>query len=162
MTSNDFQKWIVKEANVVVYDNGGSSVDRYTVVIDKEAFGMSDNASSPNGFNQYIGSVGADVKISQLGKKLDKIPSSIKKAVEERKTQCEGNEFEQWIEQNEQKGKIVDATVTVANPITFKISLDPNKPVHINRNKIFEEMERLVKLGRGDSPIVTDCDEIVV
>ena len=45
---------------IKVYDNGGKTADRYTVEIihfngDTDFFGMSDNATSPNGFNQYIG-----------------------------------------------------------------------------------------------------------
>lgn len=38
-----------------VYDNGGKSFDRYTVVYDGDAYGMSVNAKSPQGFNQAIG-----------------------------------------------------------------------------------------------------------
>ena len=42
-----------------VRDNGGTTVDRYTVEIKQcqgsEFFGMSDNCLAPNGFNQYIG-----------------------------------------------------------------------------------------------------------
>lgn len=50
-----------------VFDNKGKTFDRYTVVIYEEdngtdpqygsVFGMSSNADSPNGFNQYNGSV---------------------------------------------------------------------------------------------------------
>ena len=45
---------------VKVYDNGGKTVDRYTVEIqhwngESDYYGMSDNATAPNGFNQYLG-----------------------------------------------------------------------------------------------------------
>lgn len=41
-----------------VFDNGARTADRYTVVIDGAVYGMSDNPSSPAGFNQFSGSVG--------------------------------------------------------------------------------------------------------
>ena len=74
------------EGTVTVYDNGGESIDRYTVIIDKDAYGMSDNPDSPQGFNQYIGMVGVDVKLgNHLGKKLSTVPSGLKKAIQARK-----------------------------------------------------------------------------
>ena len=40
---------------LTVYDNDGITFDRYTVVIPRgDVFGMSENPSSPQGFNQYI------------------------------------------------------------------------------------------------------------
>ena len=41
--------------DVKVFDNGGESFDRYTVIIDESVFGMSHNPRSPQGFNQYCG-----------------------------------------------------------------------------------------------------------
>lgn len=45
-----------------VYDNGGKTADRYTVIVEVpndefggEVYGMSDDANEPNGFNQFIG-----------------------------------------------------------------------------------------------------------
>jgi hypothetical protein len=40
-----------------VYDNAGQTVDRYTIVFDKEVYGMSANPKSPQGFNQSAGSL---------------------------------------------------------------------------------------------------------
>lgn len=40
-----------------VFDNGGRTWDRYTVVINGDVLGMSDNPRSPGGFNQYSGTV---------------------------------------------------------------------------------------------------------
>lgn len=51
---------------IFVYDNGGETVDRYTIIIDTEVFGMSENALSPNGFNQYCGRVGDDIPIGRF------------------------------------------------------------------------------------------------
>ena len=48
---------------IKVYDNGGKTFDRYTVILsDGSIIGMSKNALSPQGFNQYCG----DVKDYQL------------------------------------------------------------------------------------------------
>jgi len=72
-------------SKVVIYDNGGESFDRYTVIIDKDVFGMSENPNSPQGFNQYIGEIGKDIKPGKhLGKKLSKIPKEIQKAIKKR------------------------------------------------------------------------------
>jgi hypothetical protein len=43
--------------DVKIYDNGGETFDRYTVVIDGVVYGMSENATAPNGFNQYAGTI---------------------------------------------------------------------------------------------------------
>jgi len=78
---------VFEKGKVVVYDNGGKTADRYTVIIGDDVYGMSDNPDSPQGFNQYSGTVGVDVKIGKhLGKKLSSIPDSIKKAVKERES----------------------------------------------------------------------------
>ena len=48
---------------VGVWDNGGKTVDRYTVVSGRSAYGMSDKPQHPQGFNQYIGEVGMEITI---------------------------------------------------------------------------------------------------
>lgn len=69
-------------ADVVVYDNGGDSFDRYTIFTpDGSVYGMSENAL---GFNMYIGDDTEIEKGSHLGKKLKSVPEGIKKAVLER------------------------------------------------------------------------------
>jgi hypothetical protein len=68
--------------DVIVYDNGGESFDRYTIFTpDGSVYGMSENAS---GFNQYLGDNTEIEKGSHLGKKLKSVPESIKIAVERR------------------------------------------------------------------------------
>jgi hypothetical protein len=63
----------------VVYDNGGETLDRYTVFTpDSSVFGMSDSAS---GFNQYIGDDSEIEKGTHLGKRLKTVPKDIKSAV---------------------------------------------------------------------------------
>jgi hypothetical protein len=60
---------MLNNAIIRVFDNGGKTFDRYTVVIYEEedrdgidvayagVFGMSLTCDQPNGFNQYCGSV---------------------------------------------------------------------------------------------------------
>jgi hypothetical protein len=71
--------------DVIVYDNGGETFDRYTIFTpDGSVYGMSDNASMPNGFNQYLGDDTEVEKGSHLGKRLKSVPKSIEKAVMQR------------------------------------------------------------------------------
>ncbi len=77
----------VAPSDITVYDNGGKSIDRYTVIMGNEAYGMSSDANAPNGFNQYIGVVGRDIKVGRhLGKivKLEKLPQRVLNAIEDR------------------------------------------------------------------------------
>ena len=67
-----------------VWDNGGESLDRYTIVLsDGEALGMSDNPTSPVGFSQYLGKVEVG---EHLGKEIsvNDLPSNVKKHLEDR------------------------------------------------------------------------------
>jgi len=78
-------KYLEEASKVVVYDNGDETMDRYTVIIGNDVYTMSSNPDSPQGVNQYAGTVGSDVKVGKhLGKKLSSIPGSIKKAVQAR------------------------------------------------------------------------------
>jgi hypothetical protein len=83
---------------IKVYDNGGKTFDRYTVVIerktkgalDKDMYGMSFNPNSPQGFNQYEGPVGSGWTARQLAKQLGKrlkwsdVPEEVKRAAKQR------------------------------------------------------------------------------
>ena len=73
-----------------IYDDGGKTWDRYTVLTEPwyfgkscNAFGLSENAKSPQGFNQFIYEVyeGADI-----GKEIsfDKLPQEVQEAVIDR------------------------------------------------------------------------------
>ena len=92
IATNMAKKESLNEAKqkVMVYDNGGKSMDRYTVFItyatgETIAFGMSDNPMSPNGFNQYVGEVPREISPGKhQGKKLSRIPKEIEKAVKGR------------------------------------------------------------------------------
>ena len=49
---------IIQDKEVKVYDNGGASIDRYTVIIDCSVFAMNSVPFHPTyGFSQYCGEV---------------------------------------------------------------------------------------------------------
>lgn len=56
---------------VEVYDNGGKTFDRYTVIIDGDIYTMSITANMPNGVNMYLGNV-LDPEIRAINPKVDK------------------------------------------------------------------------------------------
>jgi hypothetical protein len=77
-----------------VFDNGGDSFDRYTVVIfdgkEMNTYGMSCNADAPNGFNQWLGEELNGVVIealagdtSLLGHEVDllDVPQAVKRGI---------------------------------------------------------------------------------
>ena len=69
----------------IVYDNNGDTFDRYTVFTpDGSVYGMSDNPTSPQGFNQYLGDDTEVEKGEHLGRKLKSVPKSIEKAILDR------------------------------------------------------------------------------
>jgi len=73
---------------ISVYDNGGKTADRYTVVIGTDVYGMSDNATAPNGVNMYVGEIGTDVHpdfIKSMKKvKVNSLPQAVQKAIKQR------------------------------------------------------------------------------
>lgn len=73
---------------IIVCDTGDNGMlDRYTIVIEKDVFSMSDNPLNPQGFNQYIGTIGCEFTINDIknwGKQvwpLRKLPSEILEAI---------------------------------------------------------------------------------
>lgn len=77
----------ITEAKVIIYDNGGETMDRYTVIIGDDVFGMSENPTSAQGFNQWAGNVGKDIRIGpHLGKavKMPSVPKEVQKAIKDR------------------------------------------------------------------------------
>ena len=74
--------------DVTVYDDGGKTVDRYTVVIqDGSVFGIGNDPFSPQGYNQYVGEISEFPKgLSHTGKKLktNQIPEKVKLAILQR------------------------------------------------------------------------------
>ncbi len=82
-----FRNYITEATKVTVYDNGGKTMDRYTVIIGYDVFGMSENPTSAQGFNQWAGNVGSDIRIgSHLGKTvaIPSLPKEVQKAIKDR------------------------------------------------------------------------------
>lgn len=44
----------MKAQALAIYDNGGKTWDRYTVIIGGDVYTMSENADTPGGFNQFM------------------------------------------------------------------------------------------------------------
>lgn len=76
----------MKAQALAIYDNGGLSWDRYTIVIGHDVFGMSENPKSPDGFNQYTGAVEEFPSTEILGKEklLEELPKEVRLAIQER------------------------------------------------------------------------------
>ena len=73
-----------------IFDNGGKTWDRYTLLTEPfhfgkscDSFGFSEDAKSPQGFNQYGGDV---YQGANLGKEInfDKLPDEVQGAILER------------------------------------------------------------------------------
>jgi len=77
-----------KKSNIEIYDNGGESIDRYTIFIGNAVYGMNNAPLSPSGFNQYIGTSEEIEHGPHLGKKVElkDLPEDVQKAIELRKT----------------------------------------------------------------------------
>ena len=75
----------MKKHKIVCYDNNGKSFDRYTIIIDKYVFGMSSNALSPQGFNQFCCEK-HELNCDNLGEKIQykNLPNDVKQAIKER------------------------------------------------------------------------------
>jgi hypothetical protein len=74
----------------IVYDNGGESLDRYTIYTpDGSVYGMSETGG---GFNQYVGESNEIPKGKHLGKRLKSVPKDIQSAVVERMTYAKGGD----------------------------------------------------------------------
>lgn len=71
---------------VSIFDNGGKTFDRYTVIIDnKDVYVMSANALSPQGVNRYLCDV-TDLDWESVGEPigLEDVPEAVRKAIENR------------------------------------------------------------------------------
>jgi len=55
-------------AELRIYDNGGLTIDRYMVIIGDDVYGMSADALSPGGFNNFCGNLNEfELSIPSLG-----------------------------------------------------------------------------------------------
>lgn len=68
--------------DVIVYDNGGRDMARYTVVIDDNVIKMSEKPLHPKGINQYIGNL-TELNLNTVGKKITymDIPEEVRAAI---------------------------------------------------------------------------------
>ena len=63
---------------LLVYDNEGRTFDRYTVIFPNgDVYGMSENSTSPQGFNQFLGNMNEEIHLGNRGIKLDYIPDCV-------------------------------------------------------------------------------------
>ena len=73
------------DRHIKIWDNGGTSFDRYLVKIDRYFFHMSHNASSPQGVNQFLGNLGEiQVPPNDTEVSLADLPESVQRAIRER------------------------------------------------------------------------------
>lgn len=61
--------------NIVVLDNGGETLDRYTIIDRKtsDVFGCSTNPFHPQGFGQYSHNIAFSNKISNADERMNRI-----------------------------------------------------------------------------------------
>ena len=74
-------------AKTRIYDNGGKTIDRYTIIIGNSFYAMGDDATSPQGFNQYCGEFADGYKEGRhLGQRvtLKSLPHTIQAAIQTR------------------------------------------------------------------------------
>jgi len=70
-----------------VFDNLGQRFDRYTLIIDTDAYSMSENADSAQGFNNYIGASDL-LDFDTLGEEplFTELPEAVQRAIVEHLT----------------------------------------------------------------------------
>ena len=68
-----------------VYLSPEDVMDRWCVIIGKDCFTMSDNATAPNGVNQWAGSV-REIDVTRLGQRMNlyKVPYQVLLGIEVR------------------------------------------------------------------------------
>jgi hypothetical protein len=71
--------------DIQIFDNGGKTLDRYTVIIKKYVYAMSANALSPQGVNRYLCN-DTDLNWEAIGEPigLEDVPEAVRKAIENR------------------------------------------------------------------------------
>lgn len=82
--------------NPRIFDNGGKTFDRYTILIGRAIFGCSENPTHPQGIGQYCGEMEPERmratyrKSCWLGKrvKFDDLPGEVQTYID---WLCEGN-----------------------------------------------------------------------
>jgi hypothetical protein len=69
-----------------IFDNEGKTIDRYTVQIEQDVYGMSYNPLSYQGINLYSFTLKKGERLGNVGKEInfDDLPEEVQKAVKER------------------------------------------------------------------------------
>ncbi len=71
-----------------IWDNGGKTIDRYTVIFDGSVYTMSENALSPQGVNMYMCEVSEIIKRTlkhERKMKFTELPQEVQTAIWKRK-----------------------------------------------------------------------------
>lgn len=78
-------------SGVKVYDLGEEVLDRYTVVIGDDVYGMSEYSNRPDGFNMWLGKL-EDFDVSGLGDLIDvaDVSETVRNSIESRLKEFEG------------------------------------------------------------------------
>ena len=141
----------VGKLNVSIYDNGGETMDRYTIVPKGEEFkernGMNQmigSSNDPQGFWQHTsGKIG-----SHLGKKIDfdKLPEAVQKAIK--------NEFGEQTEMKmeEKKEEVKEESKETlkeghAETSELKIYIDNEQSLDKQKMEIYKNLSRKQKKG---------------
>ena len=74
--------------DIKIYDNDGITFDRYTIIIDDDVYTMSHNALSPQGYNQYMGTLEIDLIdidwSTDILIGIDDVPIEVQEAIKRR------------------------------------------------------------------------------
>ncbi|MHC4224770.1 MAG: hypothetical protein ACYSUN_12325 [Planctomycetota bacterium] len=148
--------------DVKIYDNGGATFDRYTVIIDGVVYGMSEDATSPGGFNQYVGTVSETDIIIQMDMDMNKselictdiydesieLPKGLKRAVFQRMARemelpCFGIVVTLLPDMTE-KGKYGGSIVSNLKEEDFKISDEDDNRLRDEYGAAIDGLESLI------------------
>jgi len=87
LQKEDLKQFNTHSRKLQVYDDGGKSIDRYTVIFDGMAFAMSSRPFHPQGFNQFAGDVPDQIQAGgHLGKRVkpSDLPEEVQNAILDR------------------------------------------------------------------------------
>jgi len=91
-TREQLKAMFAKKNKIKIFDNEGESLDRFTVVIGKNVFGLSEKPNSQFGFNQFAFTIGkgegfhqlSDEVLKQKKVKFVSLPIEVQKAIRDR------------------------------------------------------------------------------
>jgi hypothetical protein len=82
--------------NAIIFDNGGRTLDRFTVIVGRAVFNMSTNALMPDGVNIFAGELDEEESPEQfthLGTQVEcaTLPEEVQRAIALRVAQVTNN-----------------------------------------------------------------------